>query len=203
MESSSTVQTLQNAPLLGVNKPDEFDQEEHHITGADIAVVLASPPLVDEEEEKQEEVTSSYCYNFLIIWVLFPLLLFVQFGVALNVPQDYERSSLPGNLLSWSTVTANITLFCMISWLYRNACIDTKIKTTSYIVMFLPELILNTVLIVVTLNKTPLAFYTLLLGTELLNVLAIIGTVRYLYCSQVEDKDQEKEVSKDDYIMMV
>jgi Na+/melibiose symporter-like transporter len=212
--SSSSVQTLQ-APLLGV-MPDEVDQE-HHIT-ADIAVLASHQLVADDddeyvEEDQQEETAASYfCYNILTTWIVFPLLLLVQFGVALRATtpsqEQDEEARLASNMMkSWSTIIVNIALFCLTSWLYRNACIDNKMNASYYyyIVMLLPEIILNTVLILVTLHKTPLAFYTLLMGTQLLCVLAIIATVRFLYCNRHDGKDEDKVVSKnnDDYMTMM
>lgn len=214
MKNSSTVQALQ-APLLGVKPDNELDQE-HHIRSADIAVLAASPPphLVkyEDADEVEEQDSScyrvfcteedSYCYDVFIIWVVLPFLLFVQFGVAF-LAHDENTSNM-----SWSIVNVSIVLFALTVWLYRESCIDGKIE--SCLMVLLPEIILNTVLILILVNETPFAFYTLLLGMEILSVLAIIATVRFLYCTRHQEIDEErdddeenKEVSKADYIMIV
>jgi hypothetical protein len=194
MESSSTMKTLQ-APLLGV-KPDELDQEHHHRA----AVVLANDDdVVDYDEEEEEH--DSYCYDVFIIWVALPVLLFIQFGVAFLAQDETTRN------LSWPVVNVSIVLFALTVWLYRESCIDSKI--TSCLLVLLPEIILNTVLILVLFNKTPVAFYLLLLGMELLSVLAIIATVRFLYCSRLQLEEEKKEhedkkgLSKGDYTIMI
>jgi cytochrome c biogenesis factor len=205
--SSTTVQKLQ-APLLGV-EPNELDQEEYHIVTANAIAILADDVHDDDEEEEDTSADDSFCFNFFIIWFFLSLLLFVQFGVALkNAQQDDNDEAM--RYLSWSIVNISIIIFCLTTWLYRNTCIETKLSNT-FIVMLLPEIILNTIVILVLMNKTPVAFYTLLLGSELLSVISIVASVRYLYCSrhsqeQVEDEDDEQEASvskNDDYTLMV
>jgi hypothetical protein len=197
--SSSTTKTLQ-APLLGV-KPDELD-EEHHVRRADIAVLVndVHDDADDDDDDEEEVDDDSYCYDVFIIWFALPFLLFVQFGVAFVAQDEATRN------LSWSFVNVSIVLFALTVWLYRESCIDSKIE--SCLLVLLPEIILNTVLILVLINKTPVAFYMLLLGMELLSVLAIIATVRFLYNSrrgklEQENEDKEKKVFKGDYILIV
>jgi hypothetical protein len=193
MENSSTITKL-HAPLLGV-KPVEVDQERHqNIITADIPVLVDDD--VDEQEENNQKDASQCWYNFLL-----PLLLFVQFGVAFHVHDETVTSNL-----SWSIVNISILLFCLTVWLYRNTFIDTKMHKNWCIVLLLPEIVLNTVLVLVMLNKTTEAFYTLLLGMELLSTLAIVATVRHLYCSshrQEKIENQQETLSKDDNIIMV
>jgi hypothetical protein len=173
MESSSTVQQKLQSPLLGV-MPCEVDQEQYIVT-ADIAAVLVDD--VEEQQEEEQKDDSQSCYNLLIIWVVLPLLLFVQFGIRFAAHDETTSN------LSWSIVNISILLFCLTVGLYRATCIDTKMNNKSFIVMLLPEIILNAVLILVMLNKTPEAFCTLLLGMELLSSLAIVATVRHRYYS--------------------
>jgi hypothetical protein len=159
-------------PLLG----DEqcYDELKHDATAAQ----ESSAPLRAEvvvENDKPEDLNQGYSIFFSFAM---PLFLLIQFAFAFSHQHDNinEISSV-----SWLTVNLNIGFFAVAIWLYRWACIDSRITHSA--LLLLPEIITNAVLVILLFDKIATAFVALLLGIQLITLLALAATIHCLCCS--------------------
>jgi hypothetical protein len=192
-----------HTPLLG----DEITDDEE----------LASSPEQREPEEKAAEavaetnnVDSSMAdadddsilrYECFI----FPFLLFVQFGLALlRHGHDMAAASTTTVTLDWQNVSLGIILLTITISLYRGACADSKLDQHSWLFVFLPEILVNIILVLALLDKITMAYATVLLGGLFLATLGFCATVHFMCCKQgreeqeQDDDNEEAEIDDDD-----
>mmetsp|Transcript_4707 Transcript_4707/g.11446 ORF Transcript_4707/g.11446 Transcript_4707/m.11446 type:complete len:204 (-) Transcript_4707:2177-2788(-) len=105
-------------------------------------------------------------------WVIFPLLLFVQFGTSMYC-QQYQ-----GTLhIQWFPTLTAITIFCIASVGYRK--IFRAHPVQSIAALLIPELFTNIILATVMLaDDLSTAVYTLIALTVVILVVAIIGQLQ-------------------------
>ena len=110
--------------------------------------------------------------EILILWIILPLLLFVQFGLAFY-------SDPEGCLgLRWSIVSLSIVLYTITAWLYRQACRDCQLSQS--LVLLLPEVCMDVVLGLILFDRIVPAFFVLLFGMLFLALFVVVSSVRIL-----------------------
>jgi hypothetical protein len=185
----------------------------------DLQIPLLGDECYDVSDTKAQEsaahlnrVDAIFPYNFLVVWVVMPVFLFVQFGLAFYHQQDNDMTTTTTTLtsMSWSTVNWNIVLFVVTVWLYRWACIDSSI--TNPVLLLLPEIMTNIVLaiLVFDIHKIAAAFVALLFGIQLMSLLALAATIHCLIFCDHDDKniveaqeDEDKHAYKEVDILLV
>jgi hypothetical protein len=156
-----------------------------------------------DEDRRLSQVDILFPFNFLIVWIVMPLFLLTQFGFAFaHQHADHEATTRTTSSVSWSAVNVNICIFVVTVWLYRQACIDSSIRNP--VLLLLPETMTNIILaiLVFDVHKTFEAFVVLLIGIELMSVLALVATVHCFYCSSRNPKNTELEDENDDLSSM-
>lgn len=105
-------------------------------------------------------------------WIVFPLLLFIQFGSAM-----YFQQQLGVLNLRWAPAMGIISLFCVASVKYRN--VFRSHPAQSIVLLLLPEAFTNIVLATIMFADDLLtAMYTLTALTAVILVAALIGHVQ-------------------------
>lgn len=114
----------------------------------------------------------SKCADIILDWIIFPLLLFIQFGQTIYCQQKFGV-----HRLGWVPTMGLISLFCLTSVKYRDVFRAHPIQSIT--LLLLPEIFTNIVLATV-LFATDLvtAYNTLFALTAVLLVAAVIGHVQ-------------------------
>lgn len=114
----------------------------------------------------------SKCADIILDWIVFPLLLFIQFGQTMYCQQKFGVPRL-----RWMPTMGLITLFCLSSVKYRRVFRAHPIQSIA--LLLLPEIFTNIILATV-LVATDLvtAYYILFALTAVLLVAAVIGHVQ-------------------------
>ena len=95
-------------------------------------------------------------------WVIFPALLFIQFGATIFCQMKEGNATL-----DWKLVHSTILLFCIVAGLYRQIL---RQNSDSIAMLLLPEIFTNILLAMVMLVDTALAYATLVTLTAILIV---------------------------------
>jgi hypothetical protein len=105
-------------------------------------------------------------------WIVFPLLLFVQFGTAM-----YCQQQLGVLNLRWTPAMGIISVFCVASVKYRKVFRSHPVQSIT--LLLLPEVFTNIVLATVMVADDLLtAMYTLTALTAVILVAALIGLIQ-------------------------
>jgi len=153
---------------------------------------LSTPLLSSETREKTQqqpsddcvegEVTSQSCWDNIILWIILPILIFIQFGISFSVQKETPHS------LQWSTVNWSIVLFCVASYIFRRA-IDDVTRWLS----LLPEIIMDVLLAMVLCGAVELAFLTMVTSTIVLSLYVVVHSIHTLWQHGQDDDESEKE----------
>lgn len=133
--------------------------------------------------KKQDEMTSpskkkssggclsKRCADCCLDWVVFPALLFVQFGATIYCQ---VKEGVP-QTLDWRVVHFSIFLFCLVAGLYRRVLRRQSWDSKSLVLLLLPEIFTNILLATVMFSSLETAFETLVVFTLLLTVLGLFA----------------------------
>jgi hypothetical protein len=136
--------------------------------------------------------------DFCLDWVIFPALLFIQFGTTMYC--QMEEGTLN---MDWKIVHVTIFLFCLVGGVYRQLL--RRHPWESLALLLLPELFTNIVLLIVIFGSVEEAFNYLVGFTGVLSLLGLISAGHALiYDTQVESSDyqllHESEDNEDEWI---
>jgi hypothetical protein len=158
----------------------------------------------NKDEDHVNQVDLIFPYNFLVVWVVMPAFLFIQFGFAFSIHQHDHHEMTTMASVSWSTVNWNIFLFVVTVWLYRWACIDSCI--TNSVLLLLPEIMTNIVLaiLVFDIHKIAAAFVALMVSIQLMSILALAATIHCIIFFHHSDKNvvEAQEEEENAYLSM-
>lgn len=131
------------------------------------------------------------CADRLLDWIIFPLLLFVQFGTTMYFQQNFGALEL-----QWVPTMGLISVFCITSIKYRNVFRVHPIQSMT--ILLLPEVFTNIVLATVLFaNELLTAYYTLVALTAALLIAAAIGHIQ-----RVEYERSMTELKLGDYKLL-
>ena len=122
-------------------------------------------------------ILSTSCADAALDWVVFPALLFVQFGVIM-----YSQMLQDSLRLSWPVVMATIFAFCVVAGVYRRFL---RKCCSSLVLLLLPEIFTNVVLALGMIGDLEYAFDFLIIFT---GVLAGIGAGLAVIVSRMGDE---------------
>jgi hypothetical protein len=163
MTSTSDLST----PLLGNEQDSGYDEE----------CCMRSPASIvyddSEEDEDDEQSRPAFLFDNYAAWFVLPFLLFMQFGMAFYMTNVEATTGL-----RWSVVNYSITLFVIVSILYRQAVKDCKISFCA--VHLLPEILMDIILGLVLFDKVVPAFLFMLSGMLWLSVIGVMCNIRVL-----------------------
>jgi hypothetical protein len=151
----------------------------------------------DEDEDDLDQwcgcdVHSTTCCDTIILWLVLPALLFVQFGIAFTLdsttPVDafyHNHSSMVS--LEWSTVNYSIFLFVLSSYLFRQTlqemcCYRSSSNSSSCCTFWflLPEIIMDLLLALILFGAVVPAFLIMVLSTMALSGYTVVCSVTTL-----------------------
>ena len=131
-------------------------------------------------------------------WVVFPALLFIQFGATMhwntnNSQQQQQQNEETLVSLDWKIIHSTILLFCLIAGIYRQILRSKSAsENCSIVFLLLPEIFTNILLALVMILPTiTIAYYALVV---LSITLAVVGCIFEYF---VDDKDDDVEVTGD------
>jgi hypothetical protein len=160
---------------------DESDEEHGGCVGCTITIAFEDH---DEEEGKDGKVFS--WFDHVVVWIILPALLFLQFGMAFYMSNVEAVTGL-----RWSVVNYSIVLFVVTAVLYRQAAVDCK-WTSSFIIL-LPEILMDVILGMVLFDKIVMAFLFMLLSMLGLAMFVVVCSIRVLVVLSMEDKEDDEE----------
>jgi hypothetical protein len=202
--SASMTHKALHTPLLGV---EHVLVDEESYSQQNESPTKRTTETVDDDDDEHISVGTSWGPSW-IMSILFPLLIFIQFWMALEVEDDDddddERSTAGATiLLSWPNVSMTIGIFAVSNILYQRACQDSKIK--SLIILLLPEVITVLVLGFVMFETVTRAFLALNVGILLLSSLVLVETAHSLFYSSNHESqnDEDDEENKQFDILVV
>lgn len=136
--------------------------------------------------------------DFCLDWVIFPALLFIQFGTTMYC--QMKEGTL---YMDWKIVHVTIFLFCLVGGVYRQVL--RRHPWESLALLLLPELFTNIMLGLVIFGSIEEAFIYLVGFTGVLSFLGLIAAGHVLiYDRQVESSDYqllyENEENEDEWI---
>lgn len=164
--------------------------------------MLSTLPTINEQEKstpRRSRFLSTQMADACLDWVVFPSLLFVQFGATLycqhNQDQDQEEQqqeeALAVPLPSTLACMLHIALFCVVAGIYRQ--VIRRHPTESLPVLLLPEFMTNLLLAWVMIGSLDQALVLLRWSTGLL---LVIGGVTHVH-SRILNHRQSTGVSMD------
>ena len=103
-------------------------------------------------------------------WVVFPALLFVQFGATM-----YCQSQQGILRLNWINVLATVAIFCIVAGIYRQVL--RRHPLDSLLLLLLPEIFTNILLALVMFGNLESAFQVLFILTLVLIAGGAVGAV--------------------------
>lgn len=126
----------------------------------------------DDESSVRQRLLSGTCVDALLDWIVFPLLLFIQFGTTMYCQQELGTLNL-----RWMPAMGLIAIFCLVSVIYRNVFREHPFQSITLLI--LPEVFTNVVLATVMFASDLItAANTLVVLTLVLLVLGAIGNLQ-------------------------
>jgi hypothetical protein len=171
----------------------EADEEHGGCFGCTVSIVFED----DDDDEagsnskNGEDGKAFSWFDHVVVWIILPALLFLQFGMAFFM-SDVEV--VTG--LRWSVVNYSILLFVATSVLYRQAAVDCK-WTSSFIIL-LPEIIMDVILGLVLFDKIVMAFLFMLVSMLGLAIFVVVCSIRILVLSSMNNGDDEDDDEEDE-----
>jgi hypothetical protein len=125
------------------------------------------PPSIDEQDntcakpilKSRGGILSTKTADACLDWMLFPALLFVQFGLTM-----YAQMKEGVLVMDWKVVHSTILVFCITAGFYRQIL---RLHSASIFLLLLPELLTNMILLA-TLGDLTTAYNILVAATILL-----------------------------------
>jgi hypothetical protein len=166
----------------------DFDTKLLHPTAEKMS--RSSKKINENRDDKflskpRERRLSAGVADFCLDWVIFPALLFVQFGSTMYCQMKEGTLNM-----DWRIVNATIFLFCFVGGVYRQVL--RRHPWESLALLLLPELFTNIMLGVVMFGSVEEAFNYLLGFTGVLSFLGLIAAGHVLiYDRQSESSDYQ------------
>jgi hypothetical protein len=164
---------------------EEVDEERGGCIGCTISIAFEDD---DEEEDGKDGKVFSW-FDHVVVWIILPALLFLQFGMAFYMSNVEAVTGL-----RWSVVNYSIVLFVVTAVLYRQAAVDCK--WTSSFAILLPEILMDVILGMVLFDKIVMAFLFMLLSMLGLAMFVVVCSIRVLVVLSMEDKDDDDDVEE-------
>lgn len=131
----------------------------HESNGAD------SEPMIIAKRRRYYGILSTRTADACLDWVIFPALLFVQFGATM-----YCQSQQGVLRLNWVSVLATVGIFCVVAGIYRRVLRQHPMDSLP--LLLLPEIFTNVLLAMVMFGNLESAFEALVV---LVFVLLLVG----------------------------
>jgi hypothetical protein len=173
-----------STPLLG-NLPRHHERDDEQDAEYDEEVCMIGHADSSQEESQDgqssaagDESPSSWWFANCVLALVLSTLLFCQFGIAFHM---FPAEATAG--LCWSEVNYSIVLYAIVAALYRQSVKDCDMymaDTTFYSIIFLPEILMDTILVLVLFYKVVAAFWLLQCGILFLAVATAASKIRLL-----------------------
>ena len=138
----------------------------------DIARDLQEPLVTKEKKEPRVGRNLSVKFADAVLdWVIFPALLFIQFGATMYCQKKQGTLNM-----SWEIVLSCVAIFCLVSIMYRKIYRVHPIQ--SMVLLLLPEVFTNGILATVMFTSLENSFQVMLGLTAVLGMLSGIGSIQ-------------------------
>jgi hypothetical protein len=127
-------------------------------------------PLITKEKQRVGRNLSVKFADAILDWVIFPSLLFIQFGATMYCQKKQGTLSM-----SWEIVLLSVAIFCLVSIMYRKIYRVHPIQ--SMILLLLPEVFTNGILAMVMFTGLENSFKVMLGLTAVLAMMSGVGSV--------------------------
>eukprot|EP00533_Pseudo-nitzschia_delicatissima_P007490 CAMPEP_0116103692 /NCGR_PEP_ID=MMETSP0327-20121206/14022_1 /TAXON_ID=44447 /ORGANISM="Pseudo-nitzschia delicatissima, Strain B596" /LENGTH=178 /DNA_ID=CAMNT_0003595823 /DNA_START=57 /DNA_END=593 /DNA_ORIENTATION=+ len=135
-------------------------------------LVVSQKTHNDDGSSVRQRLLSGRCIDALLDWIVFPLLLFIQFGTTMYCQQEGGTLNI-----RWMPAMGLIAIFCLASVIYRNVFRVHPIQSITLLI--LPEVFTNITLVTVMfVSDLMTAANTLTVLTLILLVLGAIGNIQ-------------------------
>lgn len=175
-----------------LNNAVHHDEEHGGCLGCTMSIVFEGD---DDDEQDGKGDKEFSLFDRVVVWIILPALLFLQFGMAFYMSNVEAVTGL-----HWSVVNYSIVLFVITAVLYRQAVVDCK--WTSSFVILLPEILMDVILGMVLFDKIVMAFLFMLISMLGLAMFVVVCSIRILVASSMDKDDDDdvdvKEEAKDD-----
>ena len=182
-------------PLLGLEHEDELHDEE---VGR-----LVPHDDDDDDDDCYDNIHTATCCDSFILWLVLPVLLFVQFGIAFRLDQQQTAASSAHHYysihhLEWSTVNYSILLFVLSSYLFRRtlqeteSCCDSSVASATFMFL-LPEIIMDILLAFVLFGQVVPAFLSMVVCTMGLSLYVVLQSFSTLVWEARSNDDESEE----------
>eukprot|EP00980_Cylindrotheca_fusiformis_P003661 scaffold818_cov136-Cylindrotheca_fusiformis.AAC.27 len=131
-------------------------------------------------DESQRPLMSTNALDFCLDWVVFPSLIFIQFGATMYC--QMKEGTLT---MDWRVVHVTIFLFCLVGGIYRQ--VVRRHSWNSLGLLLLPELFTNITLGVVIFRSLEEAFICVVVFTGALSFLGLIAAGQALLFEKKEE----------------
>ena len=153
-------------------------------------------PLVAKKQPRVGRKLSVKCADAVLDWVIFPALLFIQFGATMYCQKKQGTLGM-----RWEIVLMTVAIFCLVSIMYRKIYRAHPIQ--SMMLLLLPEVFTNGILATVMFTSLENSFQVLVGLTAVLAMMAGFGAVQistfnrqtggYEQLQRNEDEDSDDE----------
>jgi hypothetical protein len=165
----------------------EADEEHGGCLGCTVSVGVV---FEDDDEAGSNGKKVFSWFDHVVVWIILPALLFLQFGMAFYMSNVEAVTGL-----RWSVVNYSIVLFVVTAVLYRQAAVDCK--WTSSFMILLPEILMDVILGMVLFDKIVMAFLFMLLSMLGLAMFVVVCSIRVLVVLSMDNGDDDEEDVKD------
>lgn len=140
-----------------------------------------SSPSTDANTAADSSMTWFDC---IIIWTVLPMLLWVDFSMALVIQATTDEAA---TLVSARMVQLSIVLFILASYMYRKTI--QEMRVTHVVIVLLPEILMDVILLLILFGKLWMAFRTLLWSVLSLSLVAMFYNI-FVLCSKKQHDNE-------------
>lgn len=156
--------------VTSTNDDDEDDADSACETRCTMTCTLHG----DDDQDDDNDNDHSCFYEHLIILFVLPILLFLQFWMALSVSEHHNEAET--SQLDWGTVSYSIILFMISSFLYRKSI--NILKIDSIAIQLVPEICMDVVLALVSFHHVIYGFLFMIFATFAMALFSAISSCR-------------------------
>jgi len=145
------------------------------------AMMITTLPTINEQQEEKKcwnrrtRILSTKTADACLDWVIFPSLLFVQFGATLYCDEEHQQDDQ--QLYNIMFCMSSVALFCAVAGIFRQI-VRRHPTLESVVVLLLPEVMTNFLLAWVMIGSLNQALTILYWATGLL---VVVGGITYTH----------------------
>jgi len=196
-------------PLLGIDNDDEdvvIERQRQLLCEAGAGYGIDVEVQIDDDDDVPvddgafvlcgDDNEPVYRFNWcdsIMIWMVLPTLLWLDFGMAFLMLDDPDnnrhQNPVSSSCVNFKVVNLSLLMFVVSSYLYRKVVEECKVNCL--FVVLLPEIVMDVVLAVILADKVIAAYLVLLFSILGLSMVVVVHSV-YGLCTEEEEEDDEE-----------